>query len=126
MLGCLPMKRLVLAFGALGLVGCFLPIFGDVSWFDLRHEGGSTVWLLIAAFATPTVVGVTRNRLGFADALAAVLGFGYALYRFHGDLGTLIFHTGIGGTLMAVAAMAGFGAAVLALLGTVIRDQARI
>ena len=111
------MKRLVFLFGLVGFVGCFLPLFGDLSWFDLRHyDEGWTVYLVIAAFALPALVGFSRDHLKLHDAIGAGTGFGYVLYKFHGDLWTLIFRSGIGGKLMGGAAILGFAAALVAAL----------
>lgn len=104
----MPMKRLVLVFGLIGFIGCFLPMLGELSWFDLRHfDEGWTVWLVIAAFALPTVLGFSKS-MRLADAAGATTGFGYVLWKFHGDLWNLIFHTAIGGMMMGIAAVVGF------------------
>jgi hypothetical protein len=113
------MKRLLLAFGVIGFVGCFLPMIGDLSWFDLRHaDGGWTVWLVIAAYAVPALVGASKAPLKSADALGALGAFGFIVWKFHGDLWNLIFHTAIGGMMMGIAAVLGLVASLGAALQT--------
>jgi hypothetical protein len=102
------MKRLLLACGLIGFVGCFLPLLGPLSWFDLRHEVGWTAWLVIAAYAVSAIVGLSKTPLRRADAAAALTAFGFVLWHFHGDILKLIIHTRIGGMMMGIAAVAGF------------------
>ena len=110
------MKRLILAFGALGLLGCFLPVALGLSWFDMRHfDQGWTVWLVLAAFALPAYVGAAR---GESDRTAAIVGtacFGYLAYKFNTDVVDLLFHASIGGILMGVALIGGLASSLLAL-----------
>lgn len=111
------MKRLVFLFGLVGFVGCFLPLAGDVSWFDLRYsEIGWRVYVVLAGYAVPALVGFSRDRLKIADAIGAGAGFGYVLYVFHGNLWNMIFHSAIGGMLMGIAAILGFAASLVAAL----------
>src|SRR5262245_42065029 len=87
------MKRSILAFGVLGLVGCFLPLVAGVSWFELRHLDESwTIWLVMAAFAFPALSGASRSA---ADRVAALVGtacFGYLAFKFRGGVFDLIVH----------------------------------
>ncbi|HEY1554273.1 MAG TPA: hypothetical protein VGF94_05530 [Kofleriaceae bacterium] len=114
------MKRLVLAFGVIGFVGCFLPMVGELSWFDMRHfDEGWTVWLVIAAFATPALVGLSRTPFKTADAAGATAAFAYIVWKFHGHLWDLIVHSAIGGMLMGLAAVLGFVVSGTTLLQTI-------
>ena len=102
------MKRLVLALGVIGFIGCFLPLAGGTSWFDLRHViEGWTVWLVIAAFAAPVLVGLSRAPMRAMDAIGVAACFGYVAYKLHGSLWNMIVHGQIGGRMMGVAAVFG-------------------
>jgi hypothetical protein len=113
------MKKAIALFGVLGLVGCFLPLVAGISLFDLRHVDALPVYLMLGAFAAPMVAGLAEHTR--AAAIAGTIGFGYVLYKFGFDIFDLVIDAGIGGKLMAVAAVAGFGAA---LLGFAERKQA--
>jgi hypothetical protein len=113
------MKRLVLLFGVLGLVGCFLPLVAGLSWFDLRHfDQGWTVWLVVLAFAIPTYVGATSDESDRATAIAAAGSFGYLAYKFNTDVFDLVFHGSIGGIMMGLALIGGAATSLLALAAT--------
>jgi hypothetical protein len=107
-------KRFILGFGLLGLLGCFLPLTLGVSLFDLRHfEHGWHVWLVIASFAVPAYVGATEP-----DKTAGVVGsvaFGYLAYKFGTGVFDLLFHASIGGIMIGVAVIAGLVSSVTAL-----------
>ena len=109
------MKRLVLLFGLVGFIGCFLPLWGDVSWFDLRATLGWTVYLVIAAFAAPAIVGMSKEPMRRNDALGSAGAFGYILFVVHSDLWKMIFDSRIGGRLMGVSAVLGCAAALIAV-----------
>jgi hypothetical protein len=107
-------KRFVLGFGLLGLIGCFLPLAIGVSLFDLRHfEHGWHVWLVLASFAVPAYVGATES-----DKTAGVVGsvaFGYLAYKFGTGVFDLVFHASIGGLMIGVAVILGLATSVMAL-----------
>lgn len=110
------MKRFILAFGALGLVGCFLPLIAGLSWFDIRHlDAGWTVWLVLAAFALPAYVGASRSENEAAAALVGTASFGYLAFKFGTGVFDLVFHASIGGIMMGVAVIGGLAASLLAL-----------
>src|SRR3954470_5044635 len=99
------MKRFVLAFGLIGLVGCFLPFIPGLSFFDMRHFDAWPVYLVLAAYAIPTLIGASKSALGFGDALGATGAFGYLLYKFGTGTIDLILHGSIGAIMMGVAAV---------------------
>ena len=101
------MKRAFALFGLLGLVGCFLPLASGVSLFDLRVLDGVGVYMMIAAFAIPMVLGCA-SKLS-SGAKAGALGcFAYMLfYKMGFDVLDLLIHGSIGGKAMAVAAIGG-------------------
>lgn len=112
------MRKAIALFGVLGLVGCFLPLIGGISMFDLRELDALPVYLLLAAFAAPMCAGLA-DKAKVAAAVGTV-GFGYVLYKFGFNTLDLIVDAGIGGKLMAVAAVAGFACS---LLGFAERDR---
>ncbi len=80
------MKRLILAFGVMGLVGCFVPMFYDYdgpdtwSWWQLRHDFPVAVYVVIAAYAVATWIGLQGRHIGRAHAIVATLAFGVVAY----------------------------------------------
>ena len=109
------MKRLILTFGLLGLVGCILPLGGGVSLFDLRVFDWH-VWLVIFAFALPTYVGLSKTEGNMAAAVVGTASFGYLMYRFGTHVFDLAFHGSIGGLCIALATVLGLASSLLALL----------
>jgi hypothetical protein len=105
------MRKAIAAFGVLGLVGCFLPLVGGISMFDLRHVDALPVWLLVAAFAAPMIAGLADHTR--VAAVVGTIGFGYVLYKFGTDTLNLVLDASIGGKMMGVAAVAGFACALL-------------
>ncbi len=108
------MKRGVALFGLLGLLGTFLPLLPGVSLFDLRAFDALPVYLTMAAFAIPMLVGWTEKATAAVSGLALAC-FGYVLYKFGFDTFDLIWHASIGGKLMGVAAVGGFVSSLGAL-----------
>lgn len=103
------MRKAIAAFGVLGLVGCFLPLVGGISMFDLRHLDALPVWLLVLAFAAPMLAGLADS----AVMIVGAFGFGYVLFKFGFDTVNLVLDAGIGGKMMGVAAVAGFASSLL-------------
>jgi len=102
------MKRAFAIFGLVGLVACFLPMAPGVSLFDLRVLDHVQVYLMMAAFALPMVLGLA-TKLPAVGKLAALGCFGYLLlYKMGFDVFDLVWHASIGGKAMAVAAIGGF------------------
>ncbi len=110
------MKRIMLAFGLLGLIGCFLPILPGLSFFDLRHvDDGWTVWMVVGAFALPTYVGAIHGEADRSALFASVGCFGYLAYKFGTGVFDLVFHASLGGIMMGIAIIGGVASSVLAL-----------
>jgi hypothetical protein len=105
------MKKAIALFGALGVLGVFLPLIGSISLFDFRHLDAVPVYLMLAAFAAPLCAGLADKTI--AAAVTGTIGFGYALYKFGFDIFDVLLHASIGGKLMAVAAIAGFACSLL-------------
>lgn len=114
-----PMKRYILLFGALGLAGCFLPLVGGISVFDLRHFRFAA-WLIVAAFALPVIVAWRGTAA--ATVLAGLAGFGYLGLKLGPRAIDLVLHAGLGGKLIGVAVVGG----AIATIGAVFeaRDRA--
>lgn len=101
------MKRAFAIFGLLGLVGCFLPLVPGLSLFDMRAFDGFGVYLMIAAFAVPMVLGLA-TKLPAAAKAGAVGCFAYVLlYKMGFDVLDIVIHGSIGGKMMGVAAVGG-------------------
>lgn len=108
------MKRFILGFGLLGLIGCFLPLAIGLSLFDMRHfDHGWHVWLVVAAFALPTYVGATESDK--TAGIAGLASFGYLTYKFGTGVFDLVFHASIGGIMIGVAVIAGLASSLIAL-----------
>src|SRR5262245_1235199 len=74
-----PMRRYLLGFALLGLVGCFLPMIGgtSISLFDVPFRTLHP-WLVAAAFAAPALAAW---RAGRASVIVAAVSFGYLALR---------------------------------------------
>jgi hypothetical protein len=108
------MRRYLLGFALLGLVGCFLPMIGgtSISLFDL-HRVHWRPWLVAAAFAAPAIA-VWRGSA--ATVLVAAISFGYLALRLGPRALDLVLYAGIGGKLIGVAVVGGAVATVGAVL----------
>ena len=101
------MKRAFAIFGLVGLVGCFLPIAAGFSLFDARAFDAIGVFLMMAAFAVPMLLGLA-TKLPAAAKAGAVGCFAYLLfYKMGFDVFDLVIHGSIGGKAMGVAAVGG-------------------
>lgn len=112
------MKRAFALFGLLGLVGCFLPLVPGFSLFDARAFDWTGVYLVIAAFGLPFVLGFT-DKLHPGASIAAIGCFSYVLlYKFGFDVFGLMWNGSIGGKAMGVAAIGGFLSSIASLAET--------
>src|SRR5262245_38624718 len=110
------MKRSILTFALIGLVGCFLPLIPGVSWFDMRHfDAGWTVWLVLAAFAIPAFIAASVDESDRVTAIVATACFGYLIYKFRTGVVDLVVHGSLGGIMMGVAIVGGLASALLVL-----------
>ncbi|MBL9012934.1 MAG: hypothetical protein JNL83_02090 [Myxococcales bacterium] len=101
------MKRAFALFGLLGLVGCFLPMIPGLSLWDLAELDRVQIYLMMAAFAVPALLGLA-GKLPTAGKLTALGCFAYLLfYKMGFDVLDLLWHASIGGKAMAVAAIGG-------------------
>lgn len=108
------MRRYILGFALLGLIGCFLPVIGgtSISLFDLHHLTWRA-WLIAAAFTAPAV---TAWRSRAATVTVSAISFGYLALRLGPRSIDLVLYAGIGGKLIGVAVVGGAIATVGAVL----------
>lgn len=108
------MRRYMLGFALLGLVGCFLPMIGrtSISLFDLHHLSWRP-WLIAAAFAAPALAAW---RASAATVIVSVISFGYLALRLGPRTIDLVLYAGIGGKLIGIAVVGGVIATVGAVL----------
>lgn len=111
----------VVVCGLLGLVGSFLPLANDVTFFDTRAFDAANVYIILAGFAAALAMGVlgvlahARIRRGMEPwmAMVAIVGFAMIVLRLRGELIDLL-QAGIGAKLMGIGAVLGLVFAVLA------------
>ena len=114
-------KFAVLAFGVLGLIGCFLPLISaegmSFSFFDGRKgPDGVQIYLTMAGYALAAVMGAMGVAKGFKrpQAIASLVGFAFVVLKLrHGF--TEMLKMAIGGKLMFIAVVGGVVASVIAL-----------
>lgn len=107
------MKRFILGFGLLGLIGCFLPLAVGISLFDLRHfDHGWQIWLVLASFAASTFVGATESNK--TAGIVGSVAFGYLAYKFGTGVFDLVIHASIGGKMLGIATIGGLASSVIA------------
>lgn len=106
----------VLGAALLGLVGVFLPLSRDLSWWE-RRDGADAigVFFVIGAFAVALAMGALGLARGLQRwiALVALIGFAFVILKFRlAFVGLFISQPG--GQLMGLAAAAGLICAALA------------
>ncbi|MGN6103937.1 MAG: hypothetical protein ACTHU0_02425 [Kofleriaceae bacterium] len=108
----------VLGFGALALVGVFLPSLNDASWWETRHgPRGEDVYILVASFGFAVVLAAASLRLGMQRwiAIATTLAFSFVLLKFRGGLFDLL-ALGWGARAMAIGTIGGWVASIAAVI----------
>jgi hypothetical protein len=104
------MKRAILIFGAMGLIGCFLPMYYDYdgpdacSWWQMRHEAPALVYSVIAAYAVATLVGLRGRRITRSLAAVATLAFAGIIYALWPPIPIFVL---VGWYLMVIGAFGG-------------------
>ena len=110
------LKLGVLAAALLGLIGVFLPLSHDLSWWA-RREGpdAAGVFFVIGAFGVALAMGALSLAHGLQRwiALVALIGFGFVILKFRLSFLEL-FASQAGGQLIGVAAAAGLVCTALA------------
>ena len=106
----------VLAAAVVGLIGAFLPLSRDLSWWE-RREGPDAigVFFVIGAFAVALAMGALSLAQGLQRwiALVALIGFAFVILKFR--LAFLeLFTSQAGGVLIGLAAAAGLVCTALA------------
>lgn len=117
------MKLGVVVCGLIGLVGCFLPIMGGVTFFDTRQFDAANFYLVAAGYAAALAMGAMGLARGMQRwmSIIAIVGFGVVVLRMRGEVVEMM-KAGIGAKLMGIAALAGLA---FAILTTVKPEQAR-
>jgi hypothetical protein len=114
----------VLAFGVLGLIGCFIPTSG-VSFFAMREfpGGGAIVYGTMAGFAIAAVagiLGVTKPPFGKPQAGIGLVGFIVALTMMTDKKPWKVFEVFksplLAYKILAISALAGLVISILALV----------
>lgn len=110
------MRRYLLGFAVLGLIGCFLPMIGgtSISLFDLHHLTWRA-WLIAAAFAAPAVAAWRRS----AVVLVSAISFAYLGLRLGPRAAYLVLYAGVGGKLIGIAVVGG----VIATVGVILERR---
>ena len=121
------MRRYILGFAILGLLGCFLPAVGGTSLtlFDLRYltwrdPMGWRAWLIAAAFAAPAIA--TWRASAASARLVAAVSFGYLALQLGPRCLHLVLYAGIGGKMIGVAIVGG----ALATVGELLERRRRM
>ncbi len=106
----------LLAAALLGLVGVFLPLTRDLSWWA-RREGPDTagVFFVIGAFVLALAMGALSLRHGLQRwiALVALIGFAFVILKFRIAFVEL-FTSQAGGQMIGLAALGGLLCTALA------------
>ena len=106
----------VLAAAVVGLIGAFLPLSRDLSWWE-RREGPDAigVFFVIGAFAVALGMGALSLAQGLQRwiALVALIGFAFVILKFRIAFLEL-FTSQAGGVLIGLGAAAGLVCTALA------------
>lgn len=111
----------VLVCGAIGLIGCFLPLVSaeglSFSFWDGHSADMAQTMMVMIGFAVPLVMGIMglKGMLRW-QAIVAIVGFAFVLFKFRGGTIDIITHGAIGGKLMGIGAIAGLVFSILAVL----------
>jgi hypothetical protein len=119
-------KFAVLACGLIGLIGCFIPDHGHSFWdaHQLPSElgGGIHVYMVMAGYALATVMGVVALAKGLKrpQAITALIGFAFVLWKFRSLIGEALKHGGVSGRMMMLSAIVGV---VVSIAGAATGDE---
>jgi len=112
-------KYAILGCGVLGLLGIFLPMVSmggaSISLWEVRAFDAGQVYLVLAGFLAPAVMGAMALKGGLLrwQAGVAIAGFGLCVLKLRpwGD----VFGGAIGAKLMILGAFLGLAAAIAAI-----------
>jgi hypothetical protein len=113
-------KYAILGCGVIGLLGIFLPMVSmggqSISFWDVRAFDAARVYLVMAGFLAPAVMGAMSLKGGILkwQAGVAIAGFGLCVVKLRpwGE----VFGGAIGAKLMVIGAFLGLIAAVVAIV----------
>jgi hypothetical protein len=105
----------VVVCGLLGLIGSFLPLTNDVTFFETRLFDAANVYIILGGYATALAMGALGVAKGMERwmALVAIVGFAMIVLRMRTEMIDLL-KAGMGAKLMGIGALAGLVFAVLA------------
>lgn len=109
----------VLIFGAVGLLGCFLPLASEqglsMSLWDMHSLAMGQTLMVLLGFALPLVMGVLalKGSMQRWQAIVSIAGFAFVIFKFRGGFIDLITHGAIGAKLMGIAAIVGLVSAIV-------------
>tara|TARA_R110002096_G_scaffold401386_6_gene598320 strand:+ start:60640 stop:61008 length:369 start_codon:yes stop_codon:yes gene_type:complete len=113
-------KYAILGCGVIGLLGIFLPMISmggqSISLWDVRAINAGQVYIVIAGFLAPAVMGAMALKGGLLrwQAGVAIAGFGLCVVKLRpwGE----VFGGAIGAKLMIIGAFLGLAAAIAAVV----------
>jgi hypothetical protein len=109
----------VLGGGLIGLLGCFLPLVSaegvSMSFWDMHSVAMGQTLIVMIGFAIPLAMGVMamKGTMLRWQAIVALLGFAFVVFKFRGGFLDLITHGAIGAKLMGIGAVVGLIAAII-------------
>ena len=112
------MKKLILAFGALGLASMFIPTHGVMMISAFKAAGIFHLILMLAAFGIPLAVAASAKSFQPVHAIASLAGFAIACVKL--EVWSLLPHIGALTAifplfLMVIAATAGAIVSIIAV-----------
>jgi hypothetical protein len=104
----------VLASGLIGLIACFLPLASgegmSISFWDMHNVDMAQTMMVMAGYGLGLAMGAmaaAKPPMLRWQAIVALLGFAFVVFKFRGGFLDLITHGAIGAKLMGLAAIAG-------------------
>lgn len=112
----------VLIFGAVGLIGCFLPLVSEqgisMSLWSMHSLAMGQTLMVMLGFALPLVMGIMALKGSMLrwQAIVSIVGFAFVLFKFRGGFIDLLTHGAIGAKLMGIAVIVGIVSAIACIV----------
>lgn len=111
----------VLAFGLLGVIGCFLPMESlggrSVSFFGMKAlMGAAQVYIVMSGYVLALVMGAlaaAKPPMKRWQGVVSMLGFAFVMFKLRDGFTDFITDGAIGAKLMGISAIAGLVVAIL-------------
>jgi hypothetical protein len=111
----------VLAFGLLGIIGCFLPMVSaggqSISFFSMKELiGAGQVFMVMGGYGAALVMGAmaaAKPPMQRWQGIVAIVGFAFVVFKMRDGFMKLITDGAIGAKLMGISAIAGLVVAIL-------------